>query len=229
MPSRARGPAPKRRQLAILRLRPFLASAAILAACAEPSDLRALREDFPEARLESLAAAARDAAELGAGGAGGAVPPLLGMEPGAPRGIGIRFIGSDGDRGCVSFWKDVEAPEEAVAATAALAARDQRYGDIAPWEFAALRVEANVYGDFRRIDSWREARPGIDTLMVVAADDPTLIQVGVALDEGWKAREYAEAVLRKAGLDPARLDDAALEWRAAPTVRFVIDPSRTAQ
>jgi len=217
----ARDAAPKRRPFVINQLFPFLACACLLTACAEPADLRTLRQEFPEARLASLAAAARDAA---ASLSGERLPPLLGMEPGAPRGIGIRFIGADGDRGCVSFWKDVEAPEEAVAATAALAARDPRYGDIAREDLAALHVEANIYGEFRRIGSWREARPGIDTLMVVNADDPTLIQAGVALDEGWTASGYAEAVLRKAGLDPARLDDGTLEWRAAPTLRFVLRP-----
>ncbi|MBN1242858.1 MAG: AMMECR1 domain-containing protein [Spirochaetales bacterium] len=222
MPSRAHDVAPQRRPFAIFQLCPFLASVCLLAACAEPADLSALRQEFPEARLASLASAARDAA---AALSGDALPPLLGMEPGASHGIGIRFSGADGDRGCVSFWKDVKAPELAVAATAALAARDPRYGDIARGEMAALRVEVNVYGEFRRIGSWREARPGIDTLMVVNADDPTLIQAGVALDEGWTASEYAEAVLRKAGLDPTRLDDdAKLGWRAAPTLRFVLRP-----
>jgi len=213
--------APAKRPFALLRLFPLVACAGLSVACAENADLRALRKEFPEERLASLAAAAREAATALSGDS---FPPLLGMKTGAPRGLGIRFIGADGDRGCVSFWRDVESPEAALAANAALAARDPRYGDIAPEELATLRVEANMYGEFRRLASWRAARAGVDTLMVVAADDPTLIQVGVALDEGWNAREYAEAVLRKAGLDPGRPDDAALEWRAAPTVRFVLNP-----
>jgi AMMECR1 domain-containing protein len=184
-----------------------------------------LRREFSTARLSALSAKAAEESEryLRERSSGKNLEPILvrGIGAGHDRGVAVRLIQDNHDRGCYAFWKNVASPETAVLSCADFACDDPRYEPLSVAETPSLSVELSVFGKFAAIRGPFDFRPGRDALMLIKDGDPTLIQPGVYLDRHHTKKSFVEAVCKKAKLRPDAWKDPSIKWYAAPTLRCV--------
>ena len=111
-------------------------------------------------------------------------------------------------RGCVgslSFTRSLSAACRAMAVAAAT--RDPRFPPLEKTELSGVRVNLSVLSPPTRIASIAEIEVGRHGVVVQRGDDQGVLLPQVASDQGWDGQTFAENTCRKAGIDPATLDD----------------------
>lgn len=162
-----------------------------------------LSKQFPTKTLEELSRTAVSAllSELEKDDPRGSEP--LYRPGGEPRGIAVRFASGWEDRGCLSFYSGVDDPVAACTLAAVSAAFfDPRYEPVRADELEELEVEVTVFGEFIDIDDPMDFIPGLDSLLLDAEGERTLLQASLASERNLSRIQFLSTLTRKAGLGP---------------------------
>jgi AMMECR1 domain-containing protein len=189
-------PAGLRDLLLALDMRPGDETAKDVLSVWRNDDLADLERRFPQAATDEALAAAAAALE----GSWKGEPPILPKEGAAALGLALRIQNKGADRGCLALYRNVSDPVHAVAYCAHLAARDPRYPAVLPSERPDLELELSVFGPWRKMTEPRDFLPGLDSLLLVAGNDITLLQAPVAVERGYGREEFLARLSNKAGL-----------------------------
>jgi AMMECR1 domain-containing protein len=135
------------------------------------------------------------------------------------RGIAVRFLSGDIDRGCLAFYRGVDDFAKA-ARTAALDAAffDNRYPAIERDEFDSLDVEISLFGEFRATSDPKDFSLGADSIHITLGEKHALMQASLPGQRGWDKIAFLQALCGKAGLAPDAWRNPQAIIKKAPTV-----------
>ena len=103
-------------------------------------------------------------------------------------------------RGCIGYLESTHPLAEVVAEVAVKAAMDDpRFPSLGMSEFDQTSVEISILSPLRRIQSKDEIKIGEHGLMLEFESCKGVLLPQVAVEYGWDAAEFPEAVCRKAG------------------------------
>jgi AMMECR1 domain-containing protein len=119
------------------------------------------------------------------------------------RGVAVRFVSGYEDRGCMSFYSGVDDYRKAVQLAALDAAfTDPRYESIQKNELSELEVELSIFGEFIPMEDPMNFIPGVDSLLLDANGERTLLQASLATERNLSRYQFLETLNRKAGFEP---------------------------
>ncbi|RPJ06448.1 MAG: AMMECR1 domain-containing protein, partial [Spirochaetaceae bacterium] len=134
------------------------------------------------------------------------------------RGIAVRFLSGEVDRGCTAFYRGVGnfiTAAETAAVNAAFF--DSRYSPITKDEFSLLDIEIAMFGEFRAIADPMDFIPGTDSLHITVGNKHTLMQACLPDQRGWDKPAFLQALCKKAGLEPDAWENPRAVIKKAPT------------
>jgi AmmeMemoRadiSam system protein A len=116
-------------------------------------------------------------------------------------GVFIRIIGGGHDRGCVGFYRGVDAIEPAVQAAAVNAAFfDGRYPPLRRGELSVCELEITVIGELKPLSDPLDFDLTTHMLRIEFGKHEAMLQPQIAAQYGYDKEAFLRALCRKAGL-----------------------------
>ena len=198
-------------------------TAAEIIFCWQNKKLAEFKREFSPSRMQSLCAAAREAANQFFEGADFPLPQQNTKCPEETYGVAVRFRNAEEDRGCLSLYEGVcEADfEQAVKYCAKEALVDPRYIPVSSEELADLYTNISVFGMWEQMSSCYDFVPGLHSLILEdETGEKTLLQAAIALERNYTREEFLSRLSNKAGLGLDGWKKNALHFYRAQTITY---------
>ena len=198
-------------------------AASEIISCWQNKKLEEFKKAFPPARMQTLCATAREAANQFFAGADFPPPQQNSKCPEETYGVAVRFRNAEEDRGCLSLYRGVSEAdlEMAVQFCAKEALVDPRYVPVRPEELADLYTNISVFAMWEEMSSCYDFVPGVHSLILEDSDgEKTLLQATIALERNYTREEFLARLSNKAGLGLDGWKNNALHFYRAPTVTY---------
>ncbi len=143
------------------------------------------------------------------------------------RGVAVRILGDNIDRGCLSLYTGVSDMNSAIKYCSLMACNDPRYSPVLEGEKNSLSLELSIFGEWHSMNNADDFIPGFHSIKVIDDKDVTILQSSVAVQRRYQKEDVIKTILKKAGIDYSRKESKELKWEKAVTLwhaePFIID------